>query len=83
MCVNSHLLNVCILNKWVSGANLHCERAATFGTSYKELSKDAKPSCQPSTLLPCPMLEVPEQESPEPWMQPCGSLLEPRVIWEC
>lgn len=53
-----------------------------LGTSYNELPKDAEPSCQPSTLPPYPVFEVPKQESPEPWMQPCGSPLEPCVLWE-
>lgn len=53
-----------------------------LGTSYNELPKDAEPSYQPSTLLPCPMFEVPKQENCEPWMQPCGSPLEPRVLGE-
>lgn len=61
---------------------MHSERIPTFGTSYKELPKDTEPPYHPCTLLPCPMLEVPEQESPEPWIQPCGSPLGPSALWE-
>lgn len=81
MCVNLHLLIVCILNKWVSGSLCTVEGHPALGPAARSCPR--MPSHPASPSLCCHMPEVPEEESLKPSLQPRGSPLEPCVLWEC